>query len=436
MSDAQGLPFYVDCDTGIDDALALTYMVAAPSVELLGIGSVSGNTDAVTAAGNSLNLLALLGRPDVPVAVGARNPLAGTFGGGVPNVHGDNGIGGVELPAAPSQPLAESAAEMLIRLAGQHPGRLRVLAVGPLTNLALALRQEPALRELVAEVTIMGGAALAPGNLTPVAEANVYNDPEAAAEVLEAGWNVTLVPLDVTMANVLDEGERQQLAAIPHPAMPRLAEMLQHYFGFYSSVFGRPSSALHDPLAAAVAAGQVELRLAPVVPVQVDATEGPGRGQTICDMRGVYAGYPATPGAHCRVVLGLADDFAPHLLATFRRLASPPPAGEQTPAQLTVVGSINVDLTAACERLPGPGETVGGATLQRQPGGKGANQAVAAARLAGRSRMIGAVGDDEYGRSILADMAAAGVHVSGVRRVQTTTGTALIAVDRNGEKVG
>jgi ribokinase len=100
---------------------------------------------------------------------------------------------------------------------------------------------------------------------------------------------------------------------------------------------------------------------------------------------------------------------------------------------LTVVGSINVDLTALCDRLPGPGETVGGATLQRQPGGKGANQAVAAARLAGSSRMVGAVGDDQDGREMLASLSAAGVDVRGVQRVRGTTGTALIAVDRDGE---
>ncbi|MEX5302944.1 ribokinase [Kocuria sp. CPCC 205273] len=100
---------------------------------------------------------------------------------------------------------------------------------------------------------------------------------------------------------------------------------------------------------------------------------------------------------------------------------------------LTVVGSINIDLTAVCERLPAPGETVGGATLQRQPGGKGGNQAVAAARLAGRSRMVGAVGDDPDGDVVLRSMAAAGVDVSGVGRVVAPTGTALVAVDRHGE---
>lgn len=423
---------YLDCDTGIDDAVALAYLVATPSVDLRGIGTVSGNTDAVTAARNTVDLLALLGRADIPVAVGAQHPLAGRFDGGAPAVHGSDGIGGVPLPRADTGPVAEAADALLIRLAHEHPGELHVVAVGPLTNLARALREDPALPELVAGVTVMGGAALVPGNRTPAAEANILSDPEAAAEVLAASWEVTLVPLDVTMDHLLDEGRREQIAAVDHPVMPVLAEMLEHYAGFYTGILGRPSSALHDPLAAAVAAGTVRPGLAPVVRVQVDTTDGPGRGQTICDMRGRYAGYPPAAGARCRVVLELAEDFAPHLLSTFRRLDRSEPAEPARPA-LTVVGSINIDLTAVCERLPAPGETVGGATLQRQPGGKGANQAVAAARLAGRARMIGAVGEDPDGDEVLRSMAAAGVDTSCVARVPAPTGTALIAVDRHGE---
>ncbi len=331
MTDPQSRPFYLDCDTGVDDALALTYLVATPSVDLRGIGTVSGNIDAVTAARNTLDLLARMGRSDIPVAVGAQHPLVGEYLGGAPEVHGVNGIGGVELPPAAAQPVAETAAGMLIRLARENPGQLRVVAIGPLTNLAEAIRQDPELPELLGGVTIMGGAALAPGNLTPVAEANVYNDPEAAAEVLSAARDLTLVPLDVTMTNILEEDQRERLGTIDHPVMPPLAAMLKHYFGFYTNIFGRPSSAMHDPLAAAVAVAAIKLRLAPMVQVQVDTTNGPGRGQTICDMRGRYAGYPPSPGASCRVVLELAEDFAPHLLLTFHRLAGTPPPLESVP---------------------------------------------------------------------------------------------------------
>lgn len=326
------LPLYLDCDTGIDDALAISYLVADGSADLLGVGSVSGNTDAATAARNTLDLLALLGRPGVPVAVGAHDRLAALFGGGAAHVHGDDGIGGVALPRSAAEPVEEGAAEMLVRLAREHPGRLHVLATGPLTNLALALRAEPDLPGLVAGVTIMGGAALAPGNVTPVAEANIAGDPEAAAEVLSAAWDVTLVPLDVTMHHVLDADQRAGIAAVDQPAMPAVAAMLEHYVGFYTPIMGRPVAALHDPLAAALAVGAVTPSLAPVVRVAVDATQGPGRGQTICDLRGRYAGYPPVTGARCRVVLELEEDFAPHLVEVLHRLGPAPAPGAGRPA--------------------------------------------------------------------------------------------------------
>ncbi len=435
MDQPGAVPVYLDCDTGVDDALALAYLVASSgTADLLGVGTVSGNIDAAAAARNTLDLLALLGRGDVPVAVGAHDRLTSAYDGGAARVHGDNGIGGVELPRAVADPVDEHAADMLLRLAHEHPGRLHVVAIGPLTNLALALRADPSLTTLVAGVTVMGGAALAPGNATPAAEANIAGDPEAAAEVLAAGWDVTLVPLDVTMDHLLDEDRVAEIAVLDQPAMPAIAAMLEHYLGFYAGVVGHRAAALHDPLAVAVALGDVRLALAPTVRAVVDTTDGPGRGQTVCDMRGRYAGYPDVPGARCRVVLALEEPFAPLLVQTLRRLepASVPAAGDGGVA-LTVVGSINRDLTAVGERLPGPGETVGGAVLHEQPGGKGANQAVAAARLLGSSRMIGAVGDDADGAAVLASMAAAGVDVSGVRRVAEPTGTALIAVDADGE---
>lgn len=314
----QPAPFFLDCDTGIDDALALAYLLATPRAELVGIGTVSGNISAAGGARNTLDLLKLAGHPDIPVAVGAHDPQAGTFHGGAPHVHGDNGIGGVDLEPSDRQPVGGTAAELLVDLARKHAGELRVVAIGPLTNIAQALRLEPKLTELVAEVTIMGGAALAPGNITPVAEANIANDPEAAAEVLAADWDVTLVPLDVTMTNVLEEGHRQELLATDHPVPRALGEMLGYYFGFYVDIFGRACSAMHDPLAAAIAVRGVELNVAPRVRVQVDTTNGPSRGQTVCDLRGQYVGFPDQRGARCRVVLSIGEEFAPHLLGTMQ----------------------------------------------------------------------------------------------------------------------
>ncbi|MFE6970672.1 nucleoside hydrolase [Isoptericola sp. NPDC057653] len=313
-------PLYLDCDTGVDDSLALAYLLASPEIDLVGVGSVHGNIDAPQGAVNTLDLLALAGRDDVPVAVGAHDPLVGSYDGGVAHIHGANGVGDVTLPPSGRTPAAESAVELLLRLSHEHAGRLRVVAVGPLTNLALALREDPTLVERVLDVTVMGGAALHPGNVSPVAEANIANDPEAAAEVLSADWDVTLVPLDVTMANLLEETDRKTLLEAGTALAPWLGEVLDLYFGFHVPTFGRRCSALHDPLATAIAVGGVRATVAPRVPVVVDATDGPGRGQTLCDLRGLYAGHPDVPGARTRVVLATDSPLAPHLVERLRGL--------------------------------------------------------------------------------------------------------------------
>jgi purine nucleosidase len=307
-------PYLLDCDTGIDDAMAILYLLSDPDVELVGVTTTFGNVGVQQTAQNTLRLLALAGRPDVPVFAGAQHPLAAEFDGGAPHVHGSNGIGGVELPPA-SRPLEpEPAPQALVRLANEHAGRLNVVTTAPLTNVASALALDPQLPSKVAAITVMGGAAAAPGNLSPVAEANIWNDPEAAEIVLTAGWLVTLVPLDVTMANLFEESDRLALAGSNRPVARAVAGMLAHYYAFYEDIVGRPCSALHDPLAAALATGGARAALAPVVRVHVDTTHGPGRGQTIADLRGRYAGYPDQSEANARVVLELEAPFAPLLL--------------------------------------------------------------------------------------------------------------------------
>lgn len=307
-------PVYLDCDPGVDDALALAYLVASPHVELVGVGTVFGNTAADTGARNACGWLALMGVPDVPVAVGAPHPSHGTFHGGTPWIHGERGTGAVTLPASDVAPVQASAPELLVELARRYAGELEVVAVGPLTNLVDALALEPELPSLVKHLTIMGGAALHPGNITPVAEANVGKDAEASRIVFEQPWAMTMVGLDVTMPNTLEEEHRRALLESDSRTARVLGEVLDFYFDFHVDVYGRRCSAIHDPLAAAVAAGGLTPTLAPVVNVVVDDTQGPGRGQTICSLRGQYRGFPAQDGAHCRVVLEIGAPVAPHLL--------------------------------------------------------------------------------------------------------------------------
>lgn len=307
-------PLYFDCDTGIDDSMALAYLLASPEIDLVGVGTVSGNIDSAQAARNTLALIQLAGRDDIPVAVGAAHPQAGTYAGPVPHIHGHNGIGDIILPGSARPAVAQDAADLMIQLARTHPGQLRLLATGPLTNIAEALRRDPELPTLIEDITIMGGAAHQSGNISPVAEANISNDPEAAAEVLAAPWDITLVPLDVTLTHTLEEEDRQLLLNSGRPLPTALGNMLDLYFEFYVSTYGRRCCAAHDPLAAAIAVGGVVPTLAPVVNVVVDTTHGPGRGQTICDLRGQYLNYPPQPGAHCRVVLETGLDTAAHII--------------------------------------------------------------------------------------------------------------------------
>lgn len=313
-------PVFLDTDLGIDDALALQLLLASPEAEVVGIGSVHGNVDAPTAAQNVLDLLALAAPDlDVPVAVGAADPLAHGYAGGSPHVHGANGIGGVTLVRSGRTPDARSAAQLLVDLARAHPGLLRVVAVGPLTNLALALRLDPDLPGLVAGVYVMGGAALAPGNVTPVAEANIWHDPEAAAAVFDAPWPITLAPLDVTMDHRLTAAQVDRIGRDGGPAGAAVAAMVAFYADFYAPIYGRPDVALHDPLAVALALELVTPVAAPVVPVTVDTTHGPGRGQTICDLRGRFVGHPLRAGAHTRVVLSVAQDVGELLVERVTR---------------------------------------------------------------------------------------------------------------------
>ena len=307
-------PIYFDTDLGIDDSMALAYLLATPEVEIKGIGTVSGNCSAEQAARNTLDLLAVAARLDIPVAVGCHDWLVHPFDGGSPDVHGSDGIGGVELPTAAAEPVDETAVDMLIRLAHEHSGALRVLAVGPYTNLAAALRKDPTITGLVDRVVVMGGAARAPGNMTPAAEANIFHDPEAAAVVFAAPWPITMLGLDVTMDHVFEESDRLVLTESDRPVAAAIAAMMKEYGNFYASVYGRPAVALHDPLAAAAACDQLVYVSAPIVQVVVDDTDGPGRGQTIADLRGRFRNFPEQPGAHVQVVLELDRPFAPMLL--------------------------------------------------------------------------------------------------------------------------
>ena len=192
----------IDCDPGIDDALALLLAAGSPSLELLAVTTVAGNRPAAITAQNGRKIMDLAGRREVPVYAGAQRPF-GYAEARCNLVHGEDGLGGVDVGAA--RPVQDGhAANRLVELLMAHPaGTVDVVAVGPLTNLALAEALSPGLLRRAGRLLIMGGALRVQGNITPAAEFNFYADPVAADMVLAAGANTVLFPLDVTGAAIM-----------------------------------------------------------------------------------------------------------------------------------------------------------------------------------------------------------------------------------------
>ena len=187
----------IDCDPGIDDALALAFAAGHPELDLRGITTVAGNVGLDKTTANALRVRDFVGMPDVPVLAGCPRPLLRP-----PlharDVHGDSGLGAASIPEASSGPADGHAVDFLASATAAEPGQITLIAIGPLTNVALALRRYPELVSQVRNFVIMGGSA-GRGNVTPAAEFNIAADPEAAAIVFGAGWTVTMVGLDVTL---------------------------------------------------------------------------------------------------------------------------------------------------------------------------------------------------------------------------------------------
>jgi len=186
----------LDCDPGIDDAFAIAFGCGHPGLELCGITTVAGNVSLDRTTHNALAVLEFLGRGEVPVAAGSPAPLLRPFKD-ARSVHGESGLGAARLPAPRGRPVGTHAVDFLIEQIAAAPGEVTLVATGPLTNVALAVRRYPPLVTQVADFVIMGGSA-GRGNMTPAAEFNIWCDPEAAAIVFGAGWRVTMAGLDVT----------------------------------------------------------------------------------------------------------------------------------------------------------------------------------------------------------------------------------------------
>jgi purine nucleosidase len=314
------VPLILDVDTGIDDALALLYACASPEAELLAVTCIAGNTDVHQVALNTRAVLELAGRRDVPVCLGAERPLVKALET-TPETHGPKGIGYAELPA-PSRPLeADHAVDRIISLARERPGQVRLVTLGPLTNLALALEREPALPRLLGGWVLMGGAYRAPGNTTPTTEWNLHVDPDAAKACF-AAWAVArgtgelaghalplAMGLDVTERGALLPAHLARLAqragipardagafgsepgrvigaAAANPVLRFVGDATRFYFEFHDRYDGFYGAFIHDPF---VVAAALDRSLVTTKPVFVDVETGANlaHGMTVADWRGL-----------------------------------------------------------------------------------------------------------------------------------------------------
>ena len=283
------IPVLLDCDPGHDDALAITLALARPELDVLGITTVAGNVGLRETTRNTLRLLALLGRTDVPVASGAAAPLLRPLEI-ADDVHGESGLDGADLPEPRSELRPEGALAFLRSTLEAAPGPVTLIPTGPLTNIAQLLLAAPALAPKIAHICLMGGA-MREGNWTPAAEFNIWVDPEAARIVFRSGLPITMVGLDVTHTALFLDTDIARLDALGTPVANVFADLLRFYGRFHHERYGWDGSPIHDAVAVAHVA-QPGLVATQPYRVDVETTGEITRGRTVVDSRGVAGPAP------------------------------------------------------------------------------------------------------------------------------------------------
>lgn len=242
----------IDVDTGIDDALALSYAIRSPELEVLGVTTCFGNTSVEDAARNTIHILNLLD-VQIPVAIGAHKPIyRDHLKAKATHVHGEDGLGDTGHPFIAGKPIEQHAVDFIIENIKEYPHEITMILVGSSTNLAHAILKEPEIIGLIKEVVIMGGAVTVPGNVTPFAEANIYTDPEAVDLVFRSGLPIRLVGLDVTLQTLLPREILQIWREKNTQLSNFFADMTEFYMDFYLRRYDMGGCGLHDPLAVGV----------------------------------------------------------------------------------------------------------------------------------------------------------------------------------------
>ena len=281
MEPASPRRILIDTDPGIDDALAILLALASPEVRVEGLSIVFGNCAVERGLRNALAVLDLIKAAPIAVAQGMERPLVQPLLL-APETHGDTGLGYAHLPEPQRKAHRQHAVDFIIDTLRGAPGEITLVALGPLTNLAMAVRREPRIVDWVREVIIMGGAIRHQGNTTPLAEFNVYCDPHAAHIVYHSGMPITLVPLDVTYQVVLRPEHVQNLLALPSPVSRFIADSTRFYMEFHDAYQKIEGCVINDPLALALAFAPDLVRTQSLY-VDVDISGGVCMGKTFAD---------------------------------------------------------------------------------------------------------------------------------------------------------
>ncbi len=279
----------LDCDPGHDDAIAILLAAHHPDIDLLAITTVAGNQSLDKTTLNALKVCSLANIRDVPVARGMDRPLVRPARHAA-NIHGESGMDGPDIPEPNIEPVAQHGVDLLIDLLMNSDGDITIVPTGPLTNIATAIRREPAILPRIKAISLMGGA-IGVGNRMPGAEFNIWADPEAAAIVFECGRPLTMSPLEVTHQALATGEVLDRLRAANRPVASFAADLLIFFGGTYRNVFGFPAPPVHDPCAVA-AVIDPDILQAHTIRVEIE-TEGEWTsGRTVCDIYGVLGKEP------------------------------------------------------------------------------------------------------------------------------------------------
>ncbi|RJP55518.1 MAG: nucleoside hydrolase [Anaerolineaceae bacterium] len=288
----------LDTDPGIDDSLAILLALASPEIILDGISAVHGNASTNQTTRNTLAILEMAKGSHVPVYKGCDLPLVKESLLS-PETHGDTGLGYAKLPGPQTQPRAGHGSDFLIESIMSQPGEVTLVAIGPLTNVALAIRKEPRIVKNVKEAFVMGGAIQHAGNTTALAEFNTFVDPHAAHIVFHSGMPITLTPLDVTYQCIFTVDDLNRLLKIASPITKFIADSTRFYMEFHDEYQKIDGCVINDPMTLALTF-MPEICDYQNLAVDVDISTGVGLGNTFAD----FYNYEKKP-ANMRVALGV-----------------------------------------------------------------------------------------------------------------------------------